>query len=538
MHRRALVLLLLVGCGSSSLSKPDAREGLSSDAQLDALAPITEVDALAPEVDALAPEVDALAPEVDALAPDTEVDALAPDALVDGPSGTASPDAAAGADEGGDEAPPASFPEATLIVSPTAFAFSMTAVGVDSAPEKFTVSNIGLTSTGPISHVIEGSSEFAITASTCGQPLAFGSTCAVEVTFRPAAAGTKTARLTVWANPGKVFSTLLSGTAQPPAAAQLTPTSFDFPPVVARGGASQIQEFTVSNTGAAPLGPPAASIKGRDSGDFAIANDSCAGGLLQPNASCDLGLIFVPSSAGIKSAMLVVSLGTVDLVATLSGTGVVPGSLLVTPASQPFGFVRVGTTSSARFQVTNTGGAPTGKLDIIVEGTNAAEFTAKGDASCVVPLDPGVSCGITVAFTPAAPGAKAATLRVAATPGGFATVDLTGTGVPATQGDLTLTAPSPNPFGTVVVGGSSAATFVVKNTGTATFGMVMANIAGTNSNEFTVSNNACAASLPPAGTCEITVKFQPAVVGNRTAVLQVSASPGGFATLQIGGSAH
>src|SRR3954462_3924516 len=61
------------------------------------------------------------------------------------------------------------FDVATLTVSPTASAFPNTAIGADSPVQKFTLTNIGVEPTGPVSHVIDGgnSLEFIITGSTC-----------------------------------------------------------------------------------------------------------------------------------------------------------------------------------------------------------------------------------------------------------------------------------------------------------------------------------------------------------------------------------
>src|SRR6185436_17862761 len=100
----------------------------------------------------------------DGLEPDGSAGA---DGAVDGAA-----DAGVTPDVPGDQAPPpdlsgleagggplldggSTFLEATLIVNPTAYSFAMTQVGGQSAPVKFTITNIGRESTGPISHVID-----------------------------------------------------------------------------------------------------------------------------------------------------------------------------------------------------------------------------------------------------------------------------------------------------------------------------------------------------------------------------------------------
>jgi hypothetical protein len=54
--------------------------------------------------------------------------------------------------------------------------------------------------------------------------------------------------------------------------------------------------FTLSNGGGLPAGPFAVEITGKDSGDFALVENTCVG-LLQPASSCGWGVRFRPTSA-------------------------------------------------------------------------------------------------------------------------------------------------------------------------------------------------------------------------------------------------
>jgi len=439
---------------------------------------------------------------------------------------------------------PTIFDEATITVAPTAFTFPDLTIGDTGQPQKFTLTNIGLESSGPVSHVIDGSSEFVITGSTCGQPLGYMATCDVSVSFRPVVAGNnKMARLIVAANPGKMFVVLLNASARIPSSVRLAPTVFDFNtvPIASPTGPQampQVGTFTVTNAGGDVVGPFSATIEGADAGDFAISDNSCEGSLLQASGMCSISVRFKPLTAGTKSATLTVT-GGANLKlppATLTGTGLELAKLSLNPTSQTFGMVPLGMKSAFSFDVTNEGGSPTGKVSVSLEGMNFTEFTVATDPSCDQPLEPMVSCGITVTFSPTLAGTKTASLLVAASPGGFVKAELSATAI-TSLGQISLTSPSPDPFGTVTVGESSTGFFVVENKGNAAAGKVMPSVSGSSSNEFVVMDNSCPDKLDPSQQCGLTVRFTPQFIGNRTANLQVNSLPGGFATLPMRGNA-
>jgi hypothetical protein len=248
----------------------------------------------------------------------------------------------------------------------------------------------------------------------------------------------------------------------------------------------------------------------------------------------------MPTSPGHKAAALNVTGAGVTLSsATLSGSGTTPSKITLSPAAQSFGDVPIGMKSSFAFVVTNVGGADAGKIAAFFEGMDVTEFVVTPDASCVAPLAPMSTCSLSVTFTPMRVGPKTASLRVTASPGGFATAALTGNGVTTpTDTTIMLSSPAPDPFATIEVGSSSTGLFVVKNTSTMiATGKITPTISGSNANEFAITGNACPDALPPGMSCVLTVKFTPMFSGRRTANLQVTALPGGFAILPISGNA-
>jgi len=344
--------------------------------------------------------------------------------------------------------------EGTLTVSPTAYVFADTAVGAESAPAKFTVSNIGCHDTGPVSQAIDNSTELVITGSTCGPPLRYQASCEVVVLFRPLAAGRKSVRMTVTAGPTQTFIVLLQADAyaprpdagadvagradaQPPGDAPLDsifdqttlavrPAAFTFPATPV-GQQSAFASFEVQNLGIQPSGPVSQVI---DSGDFAITGSLCGPPLLA-GERCALEIAFRPTAIGNKLGRLTVMTGPgLSVQALLLGTGTAsPGHLTLGPAGHFFGTVPVGGKSVLAFDVGNDGGGAVGVVAIALEGTNASEFSAALDSSCVLPLEPGASCPVVATFAPTSAGPKAARLRATASPGGTITANLTGSGM-------------------------------------------------------------------------------------------------------------
>ena len=95
-------------------------------------------------------------------------------------------------------------------------------------------------------------------------------------------------------------------------------------------------------------------------------------------------------------------------------------------------------------------------------------------------------------------------------------------------------APATLTFGAQAVGTESAAqTVTVTNSGNTPVTVSSVAVTG----DF-VTTNTCSAALAPGGTCAVSVRFLPAVVGARTGVLTVYANvPGGQATVALNGTA-
>jgi len=163
--------------------------------------------------------------------------------------------------------------------------------------------------------------------------LAAGGSCAIRLIFHPRTSASElTATLTISDSAsGSPRSVALRGT---PSAAvpgvTLTPPSVGFGNQ-AIGSGSPVHAILLTNSGSAILNINSAiSISGADAGEFRLqrAANACpeSSGQLAVRASCEIAVVFAPSTPGAKSAQIVVmddAAGSPH-VATLSGTAIAP----------------------------------------------------------------------------------------------------------------------------------------------------------------------------------------------------------------------
>jgi len=208
---------------------------------------------------------------------------------------------------------------------------------------------------------------------------------------------------------------------------RLDPSAYDFPVTAFGTTSTMAATINVVSRFDQPVGPLSASIVGGTSaGDFFISEDTCLGAVLPPMGTCKVSVRFAPKTLGAKLASLKVGFGDKTSSAQLTGTGI-DGKLVISPATQLFGTVPVGMKSSFAFTVGFLG--TTGRLVFAVAGMNAAEFMVPAGSSCDVSLQLTGSCSIDVTFAPASAGPKSATLVVTDAGGGAVTATLSGTGL-------------------------------------------------------------------------------------------------------------
>src|SRR3989441_6718911 len=120
---------------------------------------------------------------------------------------------------------------------------------------------------------------------------------------------------------------------------------------------------------------------------------------------------------------------------SLAGTGIVPAVTLA-PTNLAFGDQRLSTTSPAQtVTLTNSGTATLSITSIALAGSNPGDFAMAGSGVAPWPMAAGpvgawAGCTFTLSFSPAAAGARAATVTITDDAAGSPqSVSLTGTGV-------------------------------------------------------------------------------------------------------------
>jgi hypothetical protein len=257
--------------------------------------------------------------------------------------------------------------------------------------------------------------------------LGAGASCAISVTFRPAATGTRSGTLSVADNAaGSPQSVALSGAGVAPASGSASPTSLSFGDQ--RVNTISTKAVTLSNTGGSELSNINISITGANSNQFSQTNN--CGASLAGGSSCTINVTFRPTTTGSMTATVTVADNASNSPQTVSlaGAGVQPAAS-VSPTSLLFLPQLVGTTSGAQtVRLSNTGSGTLTISSIAISGGNSGDFAQTNN--CGGSVAAGATCTISVTFTPAGILVRSSTLVIQDNASGSPQeVSLTGTGL-------------------------------------------------------------------------------------------------------------
>ena len=404
-------------------------------------------------------------------------------------------------------------------MAPASLSFAARTVGTTSAAQTITLSNTGTAALAIADISITGTNYTSFGGSTtCPASLPAATSCQIRVTFKPLAAGTLAAVVSVTDNAtGSPHKVTLTGTGTAAATATLLPAALTFASTVV-GATSAAQAVTLKNTGGSALTGIVVAVTGTNAGSF-IATSGC-GTTLAAGVSCTIAVKFKPAAAGSLTA----TLGVTDNASnspqhvTLTGTGAANPTLSVTPAALTFPNTISGKTSAAQMVTVKNNRTTAVTISAVsLTGTNPTSFIELN--GCGASLAAGASCGIYVAFKPGSAAVLHASLGIAnSTTSTPLTVALTGTGTAApavTLSKTALTFPATNK-GTM----SAAQSLTVTNSGTSTLNITNITLMGTGASSF-LQVNTCGPTLAPAANCTIYVAFAPAAVGSLAANLNI-----------------
>jgi subtilase family serine protease len=415
----------------------------------------------------------------------------------------------------------------TVTVSPSSLTFASTTVGVTTAAQVVTVKNTSASAVtlGTIGFTGTGATSYVKSATTCGTSLAAGASCTISVEFKPTAAGSLPASLSIADNAtGTPQLVSLTGTG---VAAALTvtvsPGTLTFASTTV-GSTTAAQVVTVKNTSVSAVTLGTIGFTGTGATSYVKSATTCTTSLAAA-ASCTISVEFKPTVAGSLPASLSIAdnaTGTPQLVA-ITGTGVAAAlTVTVAPTALTFASTTVGSTTAAQVvTVKNTSVSAVTLGTIGFTGTGATSYV-KSATTCTTSLAAAASCTISVEFKPTVAGSLPASLSIADNATGTPQlVAITGTGVAAA---LTVTvAPTALTFASTTVGSTTAAQVVtVKNTSVSAVTLGTIGFTGTNATSFVKSATTCTTSLAAAASCTISVEFKPTVAGSLTASLSIA----------------
>lgn len=178
----------------------------------------------------------------------------------------------------------------------------------------------------------------------------------------------------------------------------------------------------------------------------------------------------------------------------------------------------VGTTSSTQtVTLTNASNTQLQIYSIAISATNSNDFAQTN--TCPATLNPGANCKISVVYAPRLVESDTATLTVmdSGAPN-TQTVALSGNSI----GPVVVLSKRHLAFGNQVIGTvSPAQVFTLANSGT----MSLTISALTANSDFTQTNT-CGTSVAVGGSCSITVRFKPTVIGSRTGAVTIKDNAG------------
>ena len=394
-----------------------------------------------------------------------------------------------------------SYAAPAISVTPASQDFGSIQVGT-TADQGFTVQNTG---GGTLSGSASVSAPFSVVS---GSPysLAANESTTVTVSYSPTVVGSHSQSVSFTGGGGA--SRQVSGSSYPAPAISVMPASQDFGSI--QVGTTSNRTFTVQNTGGGTLSG-SASVPA----PFSVVSGSPYS--LTANQSTNVTVSYSPTVVGSHSQSVSFT-GGGGASRQVSGTSYLAPAISVTPPSQDFGSIQVGTTSNRAFTVQNTGGG-----------------TLSGNASVPAPfsvvsgspynLTANQSTNVTVSYSPTVAGGH--NQSVSFTGGAGASRPVSGTSYPAPAISVT---PASQDFGSIQVGTTSNRAFTVQNTG----GGTLSGNASVPAPFSVVSGSLY--SLAANQSTNVTVCYSPTAAGSNSQ--SVSFTGGAGASRQVSGSSY
>jgi hypothetical protein len=295
-------------------------------------------------------------------------------------------------------ASPIDFPD--IVTGTSTPPISITVTNSGGAP--LHISSITVTGTNP--------TDFGIASNNC-TAVAVNATCSVSVTFTPSGTGQRQANLQFTDDAStspQILALTGNGLAPATPAVTVTPGSPIMLPSTTQGATSAPLVVTVTNSGNANLNISALTLTGVNSGDFALASNTCTGAIAA-GATCTVGITFTPSATGARQASLQITDNAPASPQTFALTGMgisLTPAVVISPATAAVAATQGTAGTSTNIVISNSGNAPLHISGVVFGGANVSEFVNPANPCVGTAIAPGANCPITVTFAPLGVGTR------------------------------------------------------------------------------------------------------------------------------------
>ncbi len=418
-------------------------------------------------------------------------------------------------------------------VFPIGYNFGETDVGLGKVVT-FTLSNMGEKDLVIGQLFIDGPAalEFSVLNDNCsGQKLPPQNSIMFDVIFKPEAEELREAVLHIPSNdpeaPDLQVSLAGTGVESQTPAILVDPAGADFGCL--KIGRQAFENFRIANQGAGSLALGQLAMTGPDFAEFEITADTCSGQILPPGGALDQKVVFAPSAAGAKAAVLAVPSNDPAnpvLQVPLAGVAIAPAKIDVRPESHNFSFVEVGGKGNASFNVRNQGAGDLRIGRAVLAAAGASEFRIAYDNCSEQIVRPGeIDRYITVEFWPGSTGSKTAALSIPSDDPAVPVwrVPLSGIGIRHDVGPpvISVTPPSCD-FGSKEYGDWQGPRLFIVSSRTTALKVGNITITGEGGADFHLVDDRCSGKiLKPSQSGFLTVNFIPTSTGPKNAFVSI-----------------
>jgi hypothetical protein len=193
----------------------------------------------------------------------------------------------------------------TVTLTPSSQTFTSAYVGIASSPTySFTLNNTtSSTDTGiAVSFTGTNPGDYTRTGGSCSTSLTASNNCTIIVTFTPAAAGSRTATLSVAGSaPGSPQTAALTGTGLA-SSVSITPTTLAFGNVL-QSSPTSVMNATITNNSGGSITIGAITFTGTNGSDFTRSGGSpgTCSTTLANLATCTIGVVFTPTGSPVDN---------------------------------------------------------------------------------------------------------------------------------------------------------------------------------------------------------------------------------------------